>query len=81
MPNRGFSRRFTRFLAIYAIVVGAAVLLAPGRIGRLSRWFADNPRYLRLAGVFDIGFGTWLVLKQHREEQPPRLWWQRVFGS
>jgi hypothetical protein len=50
MPHKGISR-FIRFLAIYAITGGAATLLAPESMGKVSRWFADNPRYLRLIGI------------------------------
>ena len=30
-------------------------------MGKLSRWFADNPRYLRLVGILDMGLGIWLA--------------------
>jgi hypothetical protein len=81
MPSKGL-RRFTWFLAVYAIVTGAAILLAPEHMGRLSRWFADNPRYLRLAGIVDIGLGIWLAKQQYQEETPPRPWWRKsLFGK
>ena len=35
-----------RFSAIDAIVGGAVALLAPESMGKLGRWFADNPRYM-----------------------------------
>jgi hypothetical protein len=31
--------RFIRFLTVYFIVAGGAVLLAPESMGKLSRWF------------------------------------------
>jgi hypothetical protein len=46
MPNQRLMR-FIRFLTVYIIVAGGAVLLAPESMGKLSRWFADDPRYLR----------------------------------
>ena len=69
--------RFIRFLTVYIIIVGGAVLFAPESMGKLSRWFADNPRYLRLAGIFDVGLGIWLALKQYQEEEPPPPWYRR----
>lgn len=75
MPSEGI-RRFTRFLAVYIIVGGAAALIAPNSVGKLSRWFADNPRYLRLVGLLDIGLGIWLAKQQYQEE-PPQPWWRK----
>ena len=31
-------------------------------------FFADNPNYMRLPGLTQIGFGVWLAFKQYREE-------------
>ena len=73
--------RFIRILTVYTIVVGGAVLLAPESMGKLSRWFADNPRYLRLIGIVDIGLGLWLIQQQHQAEAPPRPWWKKLFGE
>ena len=67
----GFSR--------YIILVGGAVLLATESMGKLSRWFADNPRYLRLAGILDIGLGMWLAREQHQAQPPPQPWWHKWF--
>jgi hypothetical protein len=52
MPSQALMR-FIRFLTVYIIVVGGAVLLAPESMGKLSRWFADNPSYLRLIGLLE----------------------------
>jgi hypothetical protein len=79
MPDKGITR-LIRFLAIYTIVGGAATLLAPESMGKLSRWFADNRRYLRLIGIVDIGLGLWLIQQQHQAEAPPRPWWKKLFG-
>jgi hypothetical protein len=57
MPNQRLMR-FIRFLTVYIIVAGGAVLLAPESMGKLSRWFADDPRYLRLVGILDMGRPT-----------------------
>jgi hypothetical protein len=57
-----------RLLTIVYIVGGAAALFAPESVGKVSRWFADNPRYMRLDGVLGTGLGIWLALRQYREE-------------
>jgi hypothetical protein len=57
-----------RLLTIVYIVGGAAALFAPESVGKVSLWFADNPRYMRLDGVLGIGLGIWLALRQYREE-------------
>jgi hypothetical protein len=67
--------RFIRFLTVYIIVAGGAVLLASESMGKLSRWFADNPRYLRLVGILDMGLGIWLAREQHRAS--PQPWWRK----
>jgi hypothetical protein len=74
MPNQRLMR-FIRFLTVYIIVAGGAVLLAPESMGKLSRWFADNPRYLRLVGILDMGLGIWLAREQHRAS--PQPWWRK----
>ncbi len=76
MPNKGIMR-FIRFSSIYVIVAGVALLLAPESMGKLSRWFADNPRYLRLAGILDIGLGIWLAQQHYQGEAPPQPWWRK----
>jgi hypothetical protein len=70
MPNQRFLR-FIRFLTVYIIVAGGAVLLAPESMGKVSRWFADNPRYLRLVRILDMGLGIWLAREQHRASPQP----------
>jgi hypothetical protein len=76
MPSKGI-KRFTLFSSIYVLVVGATILLAPESMGKLSRWFADNPRYLRLAGILDIGLGLWLARLHRQAEAPPQPWWRK----
>ena len=76
IPSKGI-RRFIRFLTAYIILVGAAVLLAPKSMSKLSRWFGDNPRYLRLVGILEIGLGIWLAKQQYQEETPPQPWWHK----
>ena len=63
-----WDKTLMRLLAILYIVGGAATLLAPGSVGKLSRWFADNPRYMRLDGMLVIALGIWLALRHPREE-------------
>jgi hypothetical protein len=78
MPSQRLMR-FIRFLTVYIIVVGGAVLLAPESMAKLSRWFADNPRYLRLVGILDVGLGIWLGIWLAREQHqaPPQPWWRK----
>ena len=78
MPGKAIMR-FIRFLTVYIIVGGAAALLAPDSVGKLSRWFADNPRYMRLVGILDIGLGIWLAQQQYQAEKHPQPWWRRAF--
>lgn len=72
-------RRLKETFAILTVGDGVIALLAPrehsllwetgpesGR--RLARFFADNPSYLRILAVTQIGFGVWLALRQYREE-------------
>ncbi len=75
MPSKGI-RRFIQFLTAYIIIVGgAAALLALESMGKLGRWFADNPRYIRLVGLVDIGLGIWLSREQY--QAPPQPWWRK----
>jgi hypothetical protein len=76
MPSQRLMR-FIRFLTVYIIVVGGALLLAPESMAKLSRWFADNPRYLRLVGILEVGLGIWLAREQHQAQVPPQPWWRR----
>jgi uncharacterized protein YjeT (DUF2065 family) len=72
MPSTAL-RRFIRFFTAYIIVVGVAVLLAPESMSKLSRWFEDNPRYLRIVGILEVGLGIWLAEQQYQvEEEPPQ---------
>jgi hypothetical protein len=57
--------------------LGERFSFAPESMAKLSRWFADNPRYLRLAGMLDIGLGIWLAREQHQAQVPPQPWWRR----
>ena len=43
-------------------------LVGPEGLRKALSWFAENPRYARLIGVVQIGFGVWLSLKQYEEE-------------
>jgi hypothetical protein len=74
-----WSRRFKETFAVIAIGDGAIELLAPrdhsllwevGPYGtrKIARFCADNPNYMRLLGLVQIGFGVWLAFRQYREE-------------
>jgi len=76
MPSQRLTR-FVHFLTVYIIVVGGAVLLAPERMSKLSRGFADNPRYMRLVGILDVGFGIWLARELYQAQAPPQPWWRK----
>ncbi len=73
-----WARRLKETFAIATIGDGVIQLLAPREhsllweIGpegtrKVARFFADNPNYMRLLGVVQIGFGVWLALRQYRE--------------
>jgi hypothetical protein len=76
VPSQGI-RRFIRFLTAYIIVGGAVALVAPEIMGKLGRWFADNPRYIRLVGILDIGLGVWLAKEHYQAQAPPQPWWRK----
>ena len=74
-----WSRRLKETFAIISIGDGVIELVAPkqhsllwvsGPEGarKVARFFADNPNYMRLLGLAQIGFGVWLSLRQYREE-------------
>jgi uncharacterized protein YjeT (DUF2065 family) len=76
MPSQRLIR-FIRFLTVYIIVVGGAILIAPESMRKLSRWFTDTPRRLRLVGILDMGLGIWLAREQHKAQAPPQPWWRK----
>ncbi len=43
-------------------------LVGPEGLRKALLWFAKNPRYARLIGVVQIGFGVYLSLKQYKGE-------------
>ena len=73
-----------RILAGVYIVGGVVTLLAPESMGRLARWFANNPLYMRLDGIAATALGVFLALREYREEEPapppPPPWWRRLVG-
>jgi uncharacterized protein YjeT (DUF2065 family) len=70
-----------RLLAILYVVEGAVALLAPESMNKLTTWFVDNPRNMRLGGIVAIALGIWLAFRQYQEEQPPQPWSRRWFGD
>lgn len=74
-----WARRIKETIAVLAIGDGAIELLAPREHSRLwvvgpegvrkvSRFFAENPNYMRILGATQIAFGVWLALRQYRSE-------------
>jgi uncharacterized protein YjeT (DUF2065 family) len=63
-----WDKRIMRLLTIVYIVEGVVLLLAPKSMSRFTRWFGDNPRYMRLGGIVAIALGIWLGLRQYQEE-------------
>jgi hypothetical protein len=43
-------------------------LAGPEGLRKALLWFAENPRYARLIGIVQIGFGIWLSLRQYEAE-------------
>jgi uncharacterized protein YjeT (DUF2065 family) len=73
-----WGKRLLRLLAAVYIVEGIVIVLAPQSMVNFTRWFADNPRNMRLGGVLAIAVGILLALSQYREEQTPQPWWRRL---
>jgi hypothetical protein len=74
-----WSRRLNETFAIITIGDGVIELLAPMQHSlfwasgpesarKVARFFADNPNYMRLPGLTQIGFGVWLAFRQYREK-------------
>ena len=74
-----WSRRLKETIAVITIGDGVIEFLSPrqhsllwasGSVSarKVARFFADNPNYMRLPGLTQIGFGVWLAFKQYREE-------------
>jgi hypothetical protein len=73
-----WSKRLKETLAITTIGDGVIAFLAPRQHSllwasgpasarKIARFFADNPTYMRLLGLTQIGFGVWLAFRQYRE--------------
>jgi uncharacterized protein YjeT (DUF2065 family) len=80
-----WNKRLPRVLAIVYIMEGIAILLAPESMDKISRWFLDNPRNMRLGGILAIAMGISLALSQYQEEQPeeqpPQPWYRPCFRA
>ena len=74
-----WSRRLKETFAVITIGDGVIELIAPRQHSllwasgpesarKVARFFADNPNYMRLPGLTQIGFGVCLDFKQYREE-------------
>jgi hypothetical protein len=73
-----WSRTIKVIFAMITIGDGTVGLIAPrehwllpaGLQGtyKVARFFADNPNYIRLLGLAQIGFGFWPAPRQYREE-------------
>ena len=72
-----WSRRLKETMALTTIGDGALAFVAPREhsllwevgpegIRKITRFFADNPNYMRLLGASQIAFGLWLAFRQYR---------------
>ncbi len=72
-----WSRRLKETMALTTIGDGALALVAPREhsllwevgpegIRKITRFFADNPNYMRLLGASQMAFGLWLAFRQYR---------------
>ena len=70
-------RRLKETMALTTIGDGALSFVAPREhsllwevgpegIRKITRFFADNPNYMRLLGASQIAFGLWLAFRQYR---------------
>jgi uncharacterized protein YjeT (DUF2065 family) len=64
-----WDKRIMKLLTTVHIVEGLALLLAPESMSKFTRWFADNPRYMRLGGIVGLALGIWLALRQYQAEE------------
>ena len=73
-----WARMLKETFAIMTVGDGAIELIAPrehsllwemGPEGtrRVARFFADNPNYMRLLGLVQVGSGVWLALRQYEK--------------
>ncbi|MGH3086494.1 MAG: hypothetical protein ACRDSJ_04155 [Rubrobacteraceae bacterium] len=72
-----WKKRLLETFAIITIGDGVIEALAPREHSLLwqvgpgkgvARFFAGNPKYMRLLGVSQIAFGIWLAMRQYRED-------------
>jgi hypothetical protein len=74
-----WSRRLKETFAVITIGDGMIELLGPRQHSllwasgpasarKVARFFADDPNYMRLPGLTQVGFSVWLAFKQYREE-------------
>ena len=70
-----------RVFTIVYIIEGVVLLLVPQSMIKFTRWFADNPRNMRLGGILALAVGISLALSQYQQEQTPKPWYRRRFGG
>ena len=70
-----------RVFTIVYIIEGVVLLFAPESMIKFTRWFADNPRNMRLGGILALAAGISLALSQYQQEQAPKPWYRRKFGG
>ena len=63
-----WGKRLLRLLAVVYTLEGIAIFLAPESMLNFTRWFAENPRNMRLGGILAIVAGILLALSQYQEE-------------
>jgi len=70
-----------RVFTIVYIIEGVVLLLVPESMITFTRWFADNPRNMRLGGILALAVGIVLALSQYQQEQTPKPWYRWRFGD
>ena len=63
-----WAKRIMKLLTTVYIVEGLALLLFPESMIKFTRWFADNPRNMRLGGILALAVGISLTLSQYQQE-------------
>ncbi len=63
-----WGKRILRLFTLVYIIEGVVLLLFPESMIKFTRWFADNPRNMRLGGILALAVGISLTLSQYQQE-------------